>query len=104
MLVPDNMLSLAIGKSGQNVRLAARLTGWRIDIRSESQEAKAVFTRAAEEVEAEERGSAQTARAAFTEDDAFVLPTDGSDEAVAYGDEVTITADMLKMLDDEDEE
>ena len=37
VLVPDNQLSLAIGKSGQNVRLAARLTGWRIDIRSESQ-------------------------------------------------------------------
>ncbi len=43
VLVPDSMLSLAIGKSGQNVRLAARLTGWRIDIRSESQEAKAAF-------------------------------------------------------------
>lgn len=41
VVVPDNQLSLAIGKSGQNVRLAARLTGWRIDIRSESQLAKA---------------------------------------------------------------
>ena len=30
--VPENQLSLAIGKSGQNVRLAARLTGWKIDI------------------------------------------------------------------------
>ena len=37
VIVPDSQLSLAIGKSGQNVRLAARLTGWRIDIRSESQ-------------------------------------------------------------------
>ncbi len=35
--VPDNQLSLAIGKEGQNARLAAKLTGWRIDIRSESQ-------------------------------------------------------------------
>ncbi|MGH2828901.1 MAG: transcription termination factor NusA [Actinomycetota bacterium] len=35
--VPDYQLSLAIGKEGQNARLAARLTGWRIDIRSESQ-------------------------------------------------------------------
>src|SRR5439155_1620943 len=43
VIVPDNMLSLAIGKSGQNVRLAARLTGWRIDIRSESQVAKAAL-------------------------------------------------------------
>jgi len=44
VVVPDNQLSLAIGKSGQNVRLAARLTGWRIDIRSESQLARAVLT------------------------------------------------------------
>ncbi len=41
VVVPDSQLSLAIGKSGQNVRLAARLTGWRIDIRSESQLLKA---------------------------------------------------------------
>lgn len=44
VVVPDSQLSLAIGKSGQNVRLAARLTGWRIDIRSESQLARAVLT------------------------------------------------------------
>jgi N utilization substance protein A len=37
VIVPDNQLSLAIGKGGQNVRLAARLTEWKIDIRSESQ-------------------------------------------------------------------
>ena len=35
MVVPDFQLSLAIGKEGQNARLAARLTGWRIDIRSD---------------------------------------------------------------------
>jgi N utilization substance protein A len=37
VIVPDYQLSLAIGKEGQNARLAARLTGWRIDIKSESQ-------------------------------------------------------------------
>ena len=36
VIVPDDKLSLAIGKSGQNVRLAAKLTGWRIDVKSES--------------------------------------------------------------------
>ncbi|MBI2914909.1 MAG: transcription termination/antitermination protein NusA [Firmicutes bacterium] len=36
-VVPDSQLSLAIGKEGQNARLAARLTGWKIDIKSESQ-------------------------------------------------------------------
>jgi N utilization substance protein A len=37
VIVPDSQLSLAIGKEGQNARLAAKLTGWRIDIKSESQ-------------------------------------------------------------------
>ena len=37
VVVPDNQLSLAIGKSGQNARLAAKLTGYKIDIKSESQ-------------------------------------------------------------------
>lgn len=35
VIVPDNILTLAIGKGGQNVRLAAKLTGWKIDIKSE---------------------------------------------------------------------
>ena len=37
VVVPDNQLSLAIGKEGQNARLAARLTGWKIDIKSQTQ-------------------------------------------------------------------
>jgi N utilization substance protein A len=37
VIVPDSQLSLAIGKEGQNARLAAKLTGWRVDIKSESQ-------------------------------------------------------------------
>ncbi len=36
VIVPDDKLSLAIGKSGQNVRLAAKLTGWRIDVKAKS--------------------------------------------------------------------
>ncbi|MGH2359712.1 MAG: transcription termination/antitermination protein NusA, partial [bacterium] len=47
VIVPDNQLSLAIGREGQNARLAAKLTGWRIDIKSETQikeiEAKKLF-------------------------------------------------------------
>jgi N utilization substance protein A len=53
VIVPDNQLSLAIGKKGQNARLAAKLTGMRIDIKSES------------EVESE-RADAEEARAALT--------------------------------------
>jgi N utilization substance protein A len=40
VIVPDDQLSLAIGRDGQNARLAARLTGWRVDIKSESEFAK----------------------------------------------------------------
>ena len=48
VVVPDDQLSLAIGKSGQNARLAARLTGWKIDIKSESQ-MREILMKAAEE-------------------------------------------------------
>jgi len=41
VIVPDDQLSLAIGKKGQNVRLAAKLTNWKIDIKSESRAAEA---------------------------------------------------------------
>jgi N utilization substance protein A len=41
VIVPDYQLSLAIGKEGQNARLAARLTGWRIDIRPDTESAGA---------------------------------------------------------------
>ncbi|PKQ29045.1 MAG: antitermination protein NusA [Actinobacteria bacterium HGW-Actinobacteria-10] len=40
VIVPDDQLSLAIGKEGQNARLAAKLTGWRIDIKSQAQAAE----------------------------------------------------------------
>ena len=36
VVVPDDKLSLAIGRNGQNARLAVRLTGWKIDVKSES--------------------------------------------------------------------
>ncbi len=49
VVVPDYQLSLAIGKVGQNVRLAAKLTGYRIDIKSESQDKELNFITAEEE-------------------------------------------------------
>ena len=48
VIVPDNQLSLAIGKEGQNARLTAKLTGWKIDIKSQSQ-AEAALSEGAEE-------------------------------------------------------
>ena len=52
VLVPEDQLSLAIGKNGQNVRLAAKLTGWKIDVRSESS--------AGQEIKSEESSPAET--------------------------------------------
>lgn len=49
VVVQDKQLSLAIGKEGQNARLAAKLTGWRIDIKSESQVAEEIARKEAEE-------------------------------------------------------
>lgn len=43
VIVPDYQLSLAIGKEGQNARLAAKLTGWKIDIKSQSQVEEGLF-------------------------------------------------------------
>ena len=58
VVVPDNQLSLAIGKEGQNARLAARISGWRIDIKSasaaEAEKAKLIREEAEPEVLAEE--------------------------------------------------
>ena len=61
VIVPDHQLSLAIGREGQNARLAARLTGWKIDIKSESQYRAAIeaellsrFTEAVEMTSAED--------------------------------------------------
>lgn len=52
-VVPEDQLSLAIGKDGQNVRLAAKLTGWKIDVRSPSQAAE-IKTEEAEEKKPQE--------------------------------------------------
>ena len=48
VIVPDSQLSLAIGKEGQNARLAAKLTGWKIDIKSQSQADEALEAAQAE--------------------------------------------------------
>lgn len=49
VIVPENILTLAIGKGGQNVRLAAKLTGWKIDIKSESVQAATIESAIIEE-------------------------------------------------------
>jgi len=73
--VPERMLSLAIGREGQNARLAARLTGWRIDIRSDVSvaEAKAAAAEAARTPASATTDGEPTADAAAT---AATAPTD----------------------------
>ena len=58
VIVPDDQLSLAIGKSGQNARLAAKLTNWKIDIKSESQ-FREMLAKLQEKGEQEEEGQAE---------------------------------------------
>ncbi|HIQ83024.1 MAG TPA: transcription termination/antitermination protein NusA [Candidatus Pullichristensenella stercorigallinarum] len=67
VIVPDNQLSLAIGKEGQNARLAAKLTGWKIDIKSQSQ---------VEAMIAEGEAEAETGAMDPSLDDGFDLDAD----------------------------
>jgi N utilization substance protein A len=61
VVVPDRLLSLAIGKEGQNARLAAKLTGWRIDIKSASEAAEEAVRLSEERRRREEERQAQRA-------------------------------------------
>ena len=54
VIVADDQLSLAIGKAGQNARLAAKLTGWKIDIKSETQFRETLKAKQQEEEKQEE--------------------------------------------------
>jgi N utilization substance protein A len=83
--VPERMLSLAIGREGQNARLAARLTGWRIDIRSDVSvaEAKAAAEEAARAPATATTDDAPTADVAATAAAAATGATDGKVAAEA---------------------
>ena len=91
VIVPDYQLSLAIGKEGQNARLAARLTGWRIDIKSETQvadDARGAAAAAVEvEVEPAPEAVAEVAAAEEQVADAAVEEIAAEEEAVVAIDE-----------------
>ena len=74
VIVPDYQLSLAIGKEGQNARLAAKLTGYKIDIKSESQ--------AAESGLLEELGMDPSAMGEYTEEGNGEYTEDGAEEYI----------------------
>src|SRR5438045_5361277 len=79
VVVEDRQLSLAIGKKGQNVRLAAKLTGWRIDIKSEEEKRREVEAQFGELAgPAEESGDAQ---AEVSAGEAHASPSDSTDRS-----------------------
>src|SRR5919198_1275259 len=84
VVVPDDQLSLAIGKEGLNARLAARLTGWKIDIVSETEfartEAEAAFAGGEEGLPADEAKSEAVAEAAQPEHE---VPEEGESTPAA---------------------
>ncbi|ARD49332.1 transcription termination/antitermination protein NusA [Sporosarcina sp. P37] len=89
VVVPDYQLSLAIGKRGQNARLAAKLTGWKIDIKSETD---------ARELGIYPREESQTTDASETGDETFL-------EAYEYEDETPAeSADDFDLYADDDTE
>ena len=91
VIVPDDQLSLAIGREGQNVRLAHKLTGWKIDIKNESQAAQA-----------EAAYQSQYEEEVPVEDD-IVDETDAADEEPIVEEEYGIDAeDMVEETSDVD--
>jgi len=86
VVVPDRQLSLAIGKEGQNARLAAKLTGWRIDIKSESAVHEAPAALVTEEAPAEMAAPSEAAAPEPAEEPieaAVAAPEEPAEEEVA---------------------
>ena len=111
VIVADDQLSLAIGKRGQNVRLAAKLTGWKIDIKSESRMAEAELQQFAsfdgtEEEEAEaaaaelEAGAGLEAGAEGQDELQEAVEPEAAEEAVA-GSESEAVEDVAAATDEE---
>jgi transcription antitermination factor NusA-like protein len=97
VIVEDKQLSLAIGKKGQNVRLAAKLTGWKIDIKSEEEKRKEVELQlGALEVPADHRTGEPTAEIADVESGVETAPAEGAAEAapVENTDEAAVSGNV----------
>lgn len=92
VIVPDYQLSLAIGKKGQNVRLAARLTGYKIDIRPES-EVEFVDESDIEDEDAEAEGAVETADVETAEDNDSQVEADAEDLDAEAAEDADATDD-----------
>ncbi|CEH31953.1 transcription elongation factor NusA [Aneurinibacillus migulanus] len=80
VIVPDYQLSLAIGKRGQNARLAAKLTGWKIDIKSETQAAEEGFVYSEPVSVIPAKGFKETGEA-LVQDEAYDIEANAVEEA-----------------------
>jgi N utilization substance protein A len=98
VIVPDYQLSLAIGKRGQNARLAAKLTGYKIDIKSESEAEATLGQQAAPAADDATDDVAETVDDETVTDDAPV-----TDDAEVAADEAASDADVEASADDEAE-
>ena len=96
VVVPDNQLSLAIGNKGQNAKLAARLTGYKIDIRPESHPVDE------EELAAEEAARQEEALAAAEDTDSLLTEAPDAEEVLVLDE----TAEEVALPEEsaEDEE
>jgi N utilization substance protein A len=105
VIVPDKQLSLAIGKEGQNARLAAKLTGWRIDIMSASaaEAEKIPVTKAAAKAEKAKAVAAEVGEAAAEEIPAEIELAPGElgiTEEPAETEEVPVAAETTPPVDE----
>lgn len=102
VLVPEDQLSLAIGKEGQNVRLAARLTGWKIDIKDSAKYDYEAETRKMEAIAEERRLAREAAQAEeeeLLEEEEFLAEED--EAALAAREEDDAEDDYEEELEDE---
>src|SRR5688500_13704956 len=97
VIVEDKQLSLAIGKKGQNVRLAAKLTGWKIDIKSEEEKRREVEAQLGA-LEIGEAGGEDAAAAPTEDESAAAAPTEDESAAAATTEATASAADAEAQL------
>jgi N utilization substance protein A len=104
VIVEDKQLSLAIGKKGQNVRLAAKLTGWKIDIKSEEEKRREVEAQF-ETLElpgdnaSDETADGETVEASDASNGASEAEADAGEQVAAQADDSGEPADEVDAAD-----
>ena len=101
VVVPENQMSLAIGRDGQNARLAARLSGWRLDIKNVEQWEALRQARAVEatRVTAERAALAAAEQAAATVEEAVMPVAQAAEAAIAETGLVAETVELIESIE-----